>query len=256
MGGLYFTWLDSLIQFTSVQHAWKRISEIRRWRTEKGPPFLLFPLSLFFSITPHFVSVCLERAEGTCCYICILMTPPVAPKAGPSALPRDQLGPGPIVCCAPFKNPYQLTLLLSLPSFSPTRALPLHPIVTVSANLKHWIFHTFFYLNLYSTTIFNFNIVWWVLKLHHFFLTWFCNVCSYISYELCDKTVVQHSWHLEEEKGTEENVTVWCIVHKNINKPGWNYGTVKHLAQHNNNITLYFGRMVPKHLMISFKTSS
>lgn len=49
---------------------------------------------------------------------------------------------------------------------------------------------------------------------------------SYISYELCDKTAVLHSWHLEEEKGPEENVTVWLMehftdtVHKNIKKPG------------------------------------
>lgn len=102
------------------------------------------------------------------------MTPPVAPKAGPFALPRDQLGPGPIVCCALFENPYQLTLLLSLPSFSPTHALPLHPIVTVSANLNHQIFHTFLYLNLFSTTIFNFNIVWWVLKLYNYFWLAMC----------------------------------------------------------------------------------
>lgn len=124
---MYFTWFDSFIQFTSVQLAVKGIREIRRWMTERGTPFFSFSTVPLLPITPHFVSVCLERAEGTCCYICILMTPPVAPKAGPFALPRDQLGPGPIVCCAPFKNPYQLTLLLSLLSFSPTRAFPLHP---------------------------------------------------------------------------------------------------------------------------------
>lgn len=52
------------------------------------------------SISPSFV--CLVSAGGTHRYICILMTPPVAPEAGPSALPRDQLGPGPGVCCAPL----------------------------------------------------------------------------------------------------------------------------------------------------------
>lgn len=58
--------------------------------------------------------VCLECAGGTHCYICILMTPPVGPEAGPSALPRDQLGH--LLC--PIINPYQLSLSLSLPSFS------------------------------------------------------------------------------------------------------------------------------------------
>lgn len=47
------------------------------------------------------------------------MTPPVAPKAGPFALPRDQLGPGPNVCCAPFKNPYQLPLSSYFPPVLP-----------------------------------------------------------------------------------------------------------------------------------------
>lgn len=60
----------------------------------------------------------------------------------------------------------------------------------------------------------------------------------------CVIKLVLHSWHLEEEKGTEGNVPVWLMehftdtVHKNIKKPGGNYGTVKHLAHQNNNITL------------------
>lgn len=41
--------------------------------------------------------------EGTPCYICTLMTPPVAPEAEPFALPWDQLGPGSSVCCAHYK---------------------------------------------------------------------------------------------------------------------------------------------------------
>lgn len=69
---------------------------------KRQTPFLCFPCpsSIYHSLLCQ--CVCLLCAGGTHCYICILMTPPVAPEAGPSALPRDQLGPGPGVCCAPL----------------------------------------------------------------------------------------------------------------------------------------------------------
>lgn len=76
--------------------------------TERG-----FPCPSFFYHSLLCQCVSLVCAGGTHCYICILMTPPVAPEAGPSALPRDQLGPGPASAVPHYK---------SLPTFSLTVA--------------------------------------------------------------------------------------------------------------------------------------
>lgn len=76
------------------------------------------------------------------------MTPPVAPEAGPFALPRDQLGPGPGFCCALLKTLHQLTFSLS-PSF-PIRVL--HQLLSSTLSHKHGKTTTACYTNWFPTT--------------------------------------------------------------------------------------------------------
>lgn len=94
----------NLIKYTSLvwceqQKGDKKDQRVNDWRKQTYFSVSSVPL---LSITPSFVSVSIWCVQETHCYICILMTPPVAPEAGPSALPRDQLGPRPGVCCAPL----------------------------------------------------------------------------------------------------------------------------------------------------------
>lgn len=90
-------WFFIIRQETDRESVQKRLQGDRK----RQIPFLCFDSNNFSPSLPP-MSV---RLSGVCCkncYICILMTPPVAPEAGPSALPRDQLGPGPSVYSAPL----------------------------------------------------------------------------------------------------------------------------------------------------------